>query len=103
VSLCRSQERVEQYIAAYDYTYEGTYTINGSSLVYTIDYLLYKYTYGVDETFKIINYVNGETADVYVTEQTYHVNGNNLTIERKSNVPDLNISFTEKRIFKKSN
>ena len=26
-----ADKRVEQYIAAYDYTYEGTYTINGSS------------------------------------------------------------------------
>ena len=99
-----ADNRVAWKWTASDDTYEGKYTADGNSITITFadPATGASVIYGPGESFDL-NFANGEKALATVTEQTYLINGNNLTIERKANVPLYNgqTTYATKAIYKR--
>jgi hypothetical protein len=92
-----ADKKVEWYVANDSYTYEGTYTTNGSSITMTFTYGLgQSFLYGPGRTFELTDVSSKESTIATVTKQTYQVKGNNLTIESIADAefPALNLKTT---------
>lgn len=86
------------------YTLEGTYTTQGSSIsmTFSIPGSEQSFVYGPGQTFEI-SLVTGESTLAEVTEQTYLVNGNNLTIESTADVEfsSMKTTYAVKTVYKR--
>jgi len=82
---------------------EGTYTTQGSSLTmyFPIQGSDQLFVHGPGQTLEITLVATGESTFANVTEQTYLVNGDNLTIESTADVPFLKTTLMTKTVYKR--